>query len=139
MAEEALRSTSLQANFCRLTRLLMLGGVQLFRETFDSIHSPANLPLRLADPVIQAQLRGARLTRSERNCLYPSPGMYGKSNDFDITLIFKLFRTICSLTPPWTEWMGWFTKLLRPHSGGRFSASEILSKFFLSPFHCGNI
>ena len=100
MAEEALRSTSLQANFSRLTRLLMLGGVQLFRETFDSIHSPANLPLRLADPVIQAQLRGARLTRSERNCLYPSPGVYGKSNDFDITLIFKLFRTICSLTPP---------------------------------------
>ena len=100
MAEEALRSTSLKANFHRLTRLLMLGGVQLFRETFDSIHSPANLPLRLADPVIQAQLRGARLTRPERNCLYPSPGVYGKSNDFDITLIFKLFRTICSLTPP---------------------------------------
>ena len=100
MAEEALRSTSLNANFHRLTRLLMLGGVQLFRETFDSIHSPANLPLRLADPVIQAQLRGARLTRPERNCLYPSPGVYGKSNDFDITLIFKLFRTICSLTPP---------------------------------------
>ena len=26
--------------------------------------------------------------------------MYGKSNDFDITLIFKLLRTICNLTPP---------------------------------------
>ena len=100
MAEEALRSTSGKANFHRLTRLLMLGGVHLFRETFDSIHSPANLPLRLADPVIQAQLRRARLTQPEMNCLYPSPGVYGKSNDFDITLIFKLFRTICSLTPP---------------------------------------
>ena len=100
MAEEALRSTSLKANFHRLTRLLMLGGVQLFRETFDSFHSPANLPLRLADPVIQAQLRRARLTQPERSCLYPCPGVYGKSNDFDITLIFKLFRTICSLTPP---------------------------------------
>ena len=100
MAEEALRSTSLKANFHRLTRLLMRGGVQLLRETLDSIHSPANLPLILANPAIQAQLRGARLTQPERNCLYPSPGVYGKSSDFDITLIFKLLRTICGLTPP---------------------------------------
>ena len=100
MAEEALQSTSLKANFHRLTRLLMRGGVQLLRETLDSIHSPADLPLRLADPAIQAQLKGAGLTRPERACLYPSTGVYGKSKDFDITLIFKLFRTICSLTPP---------------------------------------
>ena len=100
MAEEALRSKSLKANFHRLTLLLMLGGVQLFRETLDSIHSPTDLPLRLGDPAIQAQLRGARLTRPEMVCLNPSPGVYGKSNDFDITLIFKLFRTICGLTPP---------------------------------------
>ena len=100
MAEEALGSTSLKANFHRLTRLLMRGGVNLLRETFDSIHSPADLPLRLADPAIQVQLRGARLTQPERDCLYPSPGMYGKSNDFDITLIFKLLRKICNLTPP---------------------------------------
>ena len=100
MAEEALRSTSIRANFHRLTRLLMRGGVQLLRETLDSFHSPADLPLRLADPKIWALLNGARLTRPEWDCLYPSPGVYGKSNDFDITLIFKLFRTICSLTPP---------------------------------------
>ena len=100
MAEEALRSTGLKANFHRLTRLLIRGGVNLLRETFDSIHSPADLHLRLADPAIQVQLRGARLTQPERNCLYPSPGMYGKSNDFDITLIFKLLRIICNLTPP---------------------------------------
>ena len=100
MAEEALRSTSLNANFHRLTRLLMRGGVQLLRETFDSIHSPADLPLRLADRTIQAQLRGARLTQPEKDCLYPPGGGFGKSNDFDITLIFKLFRTICGMTPP---------------------------------------
>ena len=104
MAEEALRSTSLKANFHRLTRLLMRGGVQLLRETFDSIHSPADLPLRLANPAIQAQLRGVRLTQPERVCLNPSPGVYGKSSDFDITLIFKLLRTICGLTPPPRGW-----------------------------------
>ena len=100
MAEEALGSTSLKANFHRLTRLLMRGGVNLLRETFDSIHSPADLPLRLADPAIEVQLKRARLTQPERAFLYPSPGMYGKSNDFDITLIFKLLRTICNLIPP---------------------------------------
>ncbi|PFX21026.1 E3 ubiquitin-protein ligase DZIP3 [Stylophora pistillata] len=99
-AEDALRSTTPKANFHRLTRLLMHGGVQLLRETFESIHSPADLPVKLADPTIQAQLRKARLTQPERNRLYPSPGVYGKSSDFDITLIFKLFKKICNLTPP---------------------------------------
>lgn len=99
-AEDALRSTSAKANFQRLTRLLMCGGLRLLRETFDSIHSPTDLPLRLSDPAIQTQLKGARLTRVEWDCLYPSPGVYGKSADFDITLIFRLLRTICNLTPP---------------------------------------
>ena len=99
-AEEALRSTSAKANFQRLTRLLMCGGLRLVRETFDSVHSPADLPLRLGDPTIQTQLRGARLTRPEWNCLYPPSGGYGKSTDFDITLTFRLLRTICNLTPP---------------------------------------
>ena len=99
-AAEALRSISAKANFQRLTRLLMCGGLQLLRETLDSIHSPADLPLRLGDPTIQTQLRGARLTPPEWNCLYPSPGVYGKSTDFDITLTFRLLRTICNLTPP---------------------------------------
>jgi len=78
----------------------MCGGLSLLRETFDSIHSPADLPLKLNDAAIKKQLMGARLTRPEWNCLYPSPGVYGKSIDFDITLIFRLLRTICNLTPP---------------------------------------
>ena len=99
-AEDALRSTSAKANFQRLTRLLMCGGLRLLRETFDSIHSPSDLPSRLSDPSIQTQLKGAKLSPPERKCLYPSPGVYGKSTDFDITLTFRLLRTICNLTPP---------------------------------------
>ena len=30
--------------------------------------------------------------------------MYGKSADFDVTLLFRLLRTICNLTPPVTGW-----------------------------------
>ncbi|KAM7432038.1 hypothetical protein ABFA07_017494 [Porites harrisoni] len=103
-AEEALRSTKQKSNFLRLTRLLIRGGAVLFREIFDSIHSPANLPTTLSDPSVERQLRRARLTIPERKCLYPSPGVYGKSSDFDISLIFKLLRTICNLTPPPTGW-----------------------------------
>ena len=103
-AEEALRSTKQKSNFQRLTRLLMRGGAVLLREIFDSIHSPANLPTTLSDPLVERQLRRARLTIPERNCLNPSPGVYGKSSDFDISLIFKLLRTICNLTPPPTGW-----------------------------------
>ena len=99
-AEEAFRSTNSKANFQRLTRLLMRGGVALFRETFDSIHSPANLPTTLGNPAIKTLLKNAKLTTPELNCLYPSPGLYGKSTDFDITLTFRLLRTICNLTPP---------------------------------------
>ena len=108
-ADEALRTTDEKANFQRLTRLLMRGGLALLREVFDSIHPPSNLPAVLGNPAIESKLqtlKGRVLTQPEWNCLYnPSgPGTYGKSTDFDISLLCKLFREICSLTPPATGW-----------------------------------
>ena len=103
-AEEVLRSTRPKANFQRLTRLLMSGGAVLLREIFDSYHSPASLPTTLSDPSVQKKLSAARLTRPDWNCLYPSSGKYGKSSDFDISLTFRLLRTICPLTPPLKGW-----------------------------------
>ena len=103
-AEEALRSTKEKDNFQRLTRLLMRGGVKLLREVFDSFYSPADLPLKLGDPATRAQLKGAKLTKPMWECLYPSPDTFGKSTDFDITLTFRLLRTICNLAEPRTGW-----------------------------------
>ena len=109
-ADEALRTTDEKANFQRLTRLLMRGGLALLKEVFDSIHPPPNLPAVLSNAVIKTQLQTLRrnrvLTHPEWNCLYnPSgPGTYGKSTDFDISLLCKLLRAICSLTPPATGW-----------------------------------
>ena len=109
-AYEALRATDEKANFQRLTRLLMRGGLALLKEVFDSIHPPPNLPAVLSNSVIKTQLQTLRrnrvLTHPEWNCLYnPSgPGTYGKSTDFDISLLCKLLRAICSLTPPATGW-----------------------------------
>ena len=110
VADEALRATVEKANFQRLTRLLMRGGLALLKEVFDSIHPPPNFPAVLSNPVIKTQLQTLRrnrvLTHPEWNCLYNPSGLgtYGKSTDFDISLLCKLLREICSLTPPATGW-----------------------------------
>ena len=103
-AEETLRATERKENFLVLSRLLMCGGVRLLREKFDSMHSPSKLPSRLSDPATRNKLNRARLPAPQRKCLYPSPGTFGKSTDFDITLLFILFRKICNLTEPSTAW-----------------------------------
>ena len=105
-ADEALGTTDEKANFQRLTRLLMRGGLALLREVFDRIHP--HLPAVLGNPTIKSNLqtlRGRVLTQPEWDCLYnPRSGAYGKSTDFDISLLCKLLRATCSLTPPATGW-----------------------------------
>ena len=102
--EEILRSTSGKENFQRITRLLISGGTSLLREIFDSICPPSNLPTILSNPVTKNQLKAAKLTMPQWHCLCPSPGVYGNSADFDVTLLVRLLRTICNLTPPSTGW-----------------------------------
>ena len=107
-ADEALRTRDEKATFQRLTRLLMRGGLVLLREVFDAIVPPANLPSVLGNPAIKTKLQTLRrtrvLTHPEWECLYnPPSGAYGKSTDFDITLLCKLLREICILTPS-TGW-----------------------------------
>ena len=71
--EEALRTTDEKANFQRLTRLLMRGGLALLREVFDAIHPPANLPAVLGNPAVKKQLQTLRrnrvLSQPEWDCL----------------------------------------------------------------------
>ena len=74
------------------------------REAFDIKCPPSNLSTILQNPATKKLLQAAKLTKPQRNCLYPSPGMFGKSTDFDITLLFRLLRTICGLAPPVTGW-----------------------------------
>lgn len=50
------------------------------------------------------QLKAAKLTKPQWDCLYPSSGVYGKSTDFDITLLFKLVKIKCNLKPPAAGW-----------------------------------
>ena len=101
---DELRSTAGKANFQRLSRLLISGGTCLLREIFDGICPPFNLPTILSNPATKKLLKGAKLTKPQWDCLYPSPGTYGKSTDFDVTLLFRLLRTICNLAPPAMGW-----------------------------------
>ena len=44
------------------------------------------------------------MTKPQWDYLYPSPGVYGNSTDFDITLLTRLLRTICNIIPPSAGW-----------------------------------
>ena len=101
---DALRSTPGKAHFQRVTRLLIIGGTNLLREIFDFKCPPVSLPTMLNNPARKKILKTAKLTKPQWDCLYPSPGVCGKSTDFDITLLFRLLRTICNLLPPVTGW-----------------------------------
>ena len=102
--DEILRSTSGKENFQRISRLLISGGTSLLREIFDSICLPRDLPTILSTPATTRKLKNTYLSIPQRHCFNPSPGVYGKSEDFDITLLFRLLRSICNLTPPFTGW-----------------------------------
>lgn len=110
-AEEALSTTGEKANFQRLTRLLMRGGLPLLREVFDSIHPRGSLPDVLRDnKVLLENLRTPTGNKvfsfAEWKCLYKprGPRTYGESAEFDITILYKLLPSICSLTTPETGW-----------------------------------
>ena len=104
MASSALQSNEGRQNFQRLTRLLIAGATTIVRETFDTIHPPVTLATVLADPARQAILGRAKMTRLQRKQVYPSPGAYGKSKDWDLTLLHKMLRNICGMTQPATGW-----------------------------------
>ena len=73
-ADEVLRSTNGKANFQRVARLLISGGTTLLREIFDQLCPPSNLSTILQNPVTKKQLKAAKLTKPQWDCLHPSPG-----------------------------------------------------------------
>ena len=89
--DEVFRSSKGRDNFQRLARLLISGGTVLLREVFDVKCPPSNLPATLQNPATEKLLKTAKLTKPQWDCLYPSAGTYGKSTDFDITLLFHSF------------------------------------------------
>ena len=101
-ADEALASTSGKDNYQRLARVIVVGGTSLLREVFDSIHPPDKLFAVLISPVVVKKL--SWINKRESQCLYPSAGKCGSSVDFDITMLYKLLKTICKLPKPTGNW-----------------------------------
>ena len=92
-----------KANFTRLSRLLVDKGTEALRNTFDGIHSPANLSAVLsANKASLLKLKRRVINDSQWDLLYPPFGDTPDSKTFDVTLLTVLFRNICGL--PKTGW-----------------------------------
>jgi hypothetical protein len=92
-----------KANFTRLSRLLVDKGTEALRNTFDTIHSPANLPAVLnANRKSLLRLKIRVINNSQWDLLFPPSGNPAVSKTFDVTLLTVLFRNICGL--PKTGW-----------------------------------
>ena len=82
-------------------------GTDVMRTEFNKIHDPNTL-----DNVLQSHknmlsnLPSRVLPKSMFDTLYPSVNTFGKSTEFDITLLSVLFRNICSLNPPVVDQTG---------------------------------
>lgn len=75
------------------------------RETFDQFFNAPQFALKINTPAVKSKIKKAKLSKPQMECLYPKPGTCNRtSKDFDISLLYKLFKTICNLTPPASGW-----------------------------------
>ena len=91
-------------NYARLCRLLVDVGRTVLRDTFDSIHPPANLHVVLSSPSVFSTLQSLRkkkiLYTMQWGKLFPAVASSVSSANFDVTLLMVLLRNICGLSPP---------------------------------------
>ena len=99
-------STKETTNYTRLCCLLVDIGTQALRDTFDAIHSPANLHLVLgANKATLQPLRERKIINPiQWGKLFPVIPTSVSSRDFDTTLLMVLLRNFCGLIPPPTGW-----------------------------------
>ena len=99
-------STKETTNYARLCRLLVDVGSQALRDTFNTIHSSANLQavLTINKSALQSLRTKKILSPSQWGKLFPVIPASVSSRDFDITLLMVLFRNICGLAAPATGW-----------------------------------
>ena len=138
-ANQELRSTFENENYQRLSRLIMRAGTELLRAQFDSFYPPSSLANKLSEFATKQKLFHV-LLKPQRDLVYPAPGLFGESRDFDISLLSKLLKTLCpTQLPPLRS--GWD----RPPSRGDFSltADIVRIKFYrndiIHKFHSGEL
>ncbi|XP_022794550.1 E3 ubiquitin-protein ligase DZIP3-like [Stylophora pistillata] len=101
-------STTETTNYARLCRLLVGVGSDVLRETFDKKRPPGDLGTVLSSSRVHKELQKLKEKNvrklSQWNKLYPVKKSSVSSNNFDITFLMILLRSICSLFPPPTGW-----------------------------------
>ena len=129
----------------KLMRLVLDGGTEALRKVFQRIH-PGNLQVVLSCTCSSSTCTSSLSRRTSSKCnsccllalkgrkiinqnqwdkLYPAHPNNPNINDFDITLLSVLLRTICGLLPPSTGW----DKLPTP-SDHSVEADIVRIKFF---------
>ena len=97
-------STQENTNYARLCCLLVDVGCTVLRDTFDSIHPPANLHVVLSSTSVFSTLQSLRkkkvLNPLQWGKLFPAVASSVSSANFDVTLLMVLLRNICGLSPP---------------------------------------
>ncbi|XP_068736062.1 NLR family CARD domain-containing protein 3-like [Montipora capricornis] len=98
-------STRESTNYARLCRLLVDLGSQALRDTFDRIHSPADLHKILSNtsahyPKLLSLRKRKILNPTQWGKLYPTVCSSVSSASFDTTLLVVLLRNICGFSPP---------------------------------------
>ena len=138
-ANQVLSSTNENENYQRLFRLIIRAGTELLRALFDSIYPAESLANELSDSTTRKKLRDI-LLKPQRDLVYPAPGLFGESRDFDISLLSQLLKTLCpTQLPPLCS--GWN----RLPSTGDFSltADIVRIKFYrndiIHKFHRGEL
>ena len=138
-ANQVLSSTNENENYQRLFRLIIRAGTELLRALFDSIYPAESLANELSDSTTRKKLRDI-LLKPQYDLVYPAPGLFGESRDFDISLLSQLLKTLCpTQLPPLCS--GWN----RLPSTGDFSltADIVRIKFYrndiIHKFHSGEL
>ena len=105
-AAPGVASTKETTNYARLCRLLVDIGTQVLRNTFDTIHPPANLftVLSANKTTLQSLKNKKVINPIQWGKLFPVISAAVFSRDFDTTLLMVLLRNICGLSPPLAGW-----------------------------------
>ena len=102
----ATSSTKETTNYARLCRVIVDVGTCALRDCFDTICSPPTLHtvLTASQATLQSLRSRSIINATQWGKLFPAVPASVSSRDFDITLLMILFRNICGLAPPLTEW-----------------------------------
>ena len=94
-----------EANFTRLSKLLVDKGTEALRNTLDAIHPPANLAAALnTNKATLLRLKPRVINVPQWDLLFPPSGNPPDSKTFDVTLLTVLLRNICGFIAPARGW-----------------------------------